>query len=147
MFLRWDVFHCPLIINCDGVAFVPMAALTALIWLLGAVAVTMSVPLDIMAFANTLVPMVCVTVLVTTVPLGGQLTQPVTISAARISACIFILPCLVSSLVRKDSSRKIVCPICAKDSVGVHSDAPEAVCLVANHHEGLIALRAIEVAR
>jgi hypothetical protein len=79
-------------INWEGVEFVPMAALTALTWLEGTVALTTSVPFDITALARTLVPMVWVTVLVKTAPFGGQLTHPVTINAAMISACIFIIP-------------------------------------------------------
>src|ERR1017187_7344205 len=83
MLLKGDVFHCGLMITWLGVEFVPMTALT---WFVGTVAVTTSVPLDITAPARTLVPMVCVTVFVTIVPLGGQLTQPVKVSAEAVSA-------------------------------------------------------------
>jgi hypothetical protein len=39
-----------------------------------------------------LVPMVCVTVLVTTVPVGGQLTHPLKINTAAVNACILVIP-------------------------------------------------------
>src|SRR5438067_7479801 len=113
-----------------------MAELPALTWLLGTIAFTSSTRSDIVTLAISLMPMVWMTVSVWIIPLGGQLSQPMVISAARMSACIFVIRFWVASLVRNDSSRKIVRPICTKYAVGVHADAPEAVGLVPNRYEG-----------